>query len=228
MAPKTTTIMLVDDHNIVKEGLRYLIEKDKKFNIVATSSDGMEAIEIAQRFNPHVIVMDIDMPRMNGLDALKLLKDNGVKSKVIIFTAHKNKEYILEATKLGAKGYLFKTCSSEDILKAIYEVSIGRTYIEPSVANVLTQNIHSEITNNSVDLNKIMLLSRREYEVLSLISTGYNNKDIGKYLFISEKTVKNHISKIFKKIEVNDRVQATIFAIESGIRSINIQQQRMK
>lgn len=218
MASKTIKIMLVDDHIIVREGIRTIIENDKDFSIIATSDNGVEAVENAKKYNPHIIIMDINMPEMNGLDALKIIKDQSINTKVIILTSQTNKEYIIAATKLGAKGYLFKNCDTNDLIKAIREVSIGRTYIDQSVANVLTQNTHYEKESNNKQLEKIELLSRREYEVLALISGGLNNKDIGKELFISEKTVKNHITNLFKKIEVNDRVQATIFAYQNGIK----------
>ena len=221
MASKTINIMLVDDHIIVREGIKSLIEKDKDFRIVSTSDNGIEAIENAKIYNPHIIIMDINMPKMNGIDALKIIKDQGINSKVIILTSQTKKEYIIAATKLGAKGYLFKSCDINDLIKAIREVSIGRTYIDQLVADTLTQNIYNEKKNSNIQLEKIKLLSRREYEVLALIAAGFNNKDIGKMLFISEKTVKNHITKLFKKIEVVDRVQATIFAYQNGIKYIN-------
>lgn len=221
MASKTINIMLVDDHVIVREGIRTIIERDKDLSVIATSDNGIEAVENAKIYNPHIIIMDINMPKMNGLDALKIIKDQSINSKVIMLTAQTKKEYIIAATKLGAKGYLFKNCDTNDLIKAIREVSIGRIYIDQSVANVLTQNTYNEKKNSNMQLDKIKLLSRREYEVLALISAGFNNKDIGKELFISEKTVKNHITKLFKKIEVEDRVQATIFAYQNGIKYIN-------
>ncbi len=221
MASKAINIMLVDDHIIVREGIKSLIEKDKDFRIIATSDNGIEAVENAKIYNPHIIIMDINMPKMNGIDALKIIKDQGINSKVIILTSQTKKEYIIAATKLGAKGYLFKNCETNDLIKAIREVSIGRTYMDQSVADILTQNIYNEKENNNIQLEKIKLLSRREYEVLALMAAGFNNKDIGKMLFISEKTVKNHITKLFKKIEVVDRVQATIFAYQNGIKYIN-------
>lgn len=220
MASKTINIMLVDDHIIVSEGLRSIIEKENNFKIVTITSNGIEAVEKAKLFNPHIIIMDINMPTMNGIDALKTIKDQGISSKVIILTGRTDKEYIIAATKLGAKGYLFKSCNTDDLINAIREVSIGRTYIDQSVAYVLTQNTYSEKKNVNIELEKVKALSRREYEVLALISAGFNNKDIGSELFISEKTVKNHITKLFKKIEVEDRVQATIFAYQNGIKYI--------
>lgn len=218
MASKMISIMLVDDHTLIREGIKYIVESEKDLKVVTEASDGNEAIGKASYFKPDIIIMDIHMPNLNGLDALRNMKDTGVKSKVIMLTAYEHREYILEATKLGAKGYLFKNSASDNLIRAIREVNLGRSYIEPSVANVLTKNNidNNDIQNNTID--KLLSLSRREYEVLSLISSGLNNKEIGDKLFISEKTVKNHITNIFKKIEVEDRVQATIFALNNGIR----------
>lgn len=217
MSSKKVNIMLVDDQTIVRDGLKALIEIDKEFKVVATLGEGSEAIEKAKTLKPHIIITDIDIPNINGIEILKTVKDQGINSKVIILTAHRDKEFIIAATKLGAMGYLFKSCETNTLIKALHEISIGRTYIDPSVANVLTQNIYNEIEKSNIELEKVKSLSRREYEVLVLISAGYNNKDIGRKLFISEKTVKNHITKLFKKIDVKDRVQASIFAYKNGI-----------
>ncbi|MBC8588767.1 response regulator [Paratissierella segnis] len=217
MASKIINIMLVDSHTIVREGLKALIEGDKELKVIATSENGKEAVEKARELNPNIIIMDIDIPYMSGIEVLKIIKDQGLNSKVIILTALRNREFIIAATKLGAMGYLFKNCDTNTLLKSIREISIGRTYIDQAVATVLTQNVHNKIQKSNIELEKIKSLSRREYEVLTLISSGRSNKDIGKELFISEKTVKNHITKLFKKIDVNDRVQATIFAYQNGI-----------
>lgn len=204
--------MLVDDHTLVRKGLRLLIEGNKNYNVVEEAKDGEEAIKKAQVLRPDIIIMDVNMPVLNGLDSLKRMKDLGIASKVIMLTAYPNKEYIISATKTGAKGYLIKDTSPENLLKAIKEVYIGRSYIDETVANILTYGNSVELEKGMVELERIKLLSKREYEVLVLLSEGLDNKNIGKKLFISEKTVKNHVTQIYKKLGVTDRVQATIFA----------------
>ena len=210
--------MLVDDHTLIRKGLKLILEAEPDIKIIEEASDGNEAINKAFACKPDIIIMDINMPVLNGLDSLKKMKELGVTSKVIILTAHTNKEYIIAATKIGAKGYLFKDAEPFNLIKAIREVSKGRSYIELSVANILSYGNNNQVNNKEIEPEKIALLSRREYEVLVLLSEGFNNKEIGKELFISEKTVKNHITNIFKKLEVNDRVQATIFALSNSIK----------
>ena len=182
------------------------------------AKDGEEAIARARTSKPDIILMDINMPILNGLEALRIMNDLGIKSKVIILTAYQNKEYILEATKMGAKGYLFKNSEVPNLIKAIREVNIGRSYIEPAVANVLLQNTYDTKNDRDLEMEKIDALSRREYEVLALLSVGLNNRAIGEELFISEKTVKNHITQVFKKLQVKDRVQAAHFAYNNSIK----------
>lgn len=218
MSAKIIKVMLVDDHTLIRKGLKLILESESDIRIIEEASDGIEAINKALTCKPDVIIMDINMPVLNGLDSLKKMKERGIPSKVIILTAHTNKEHIIAATKIGAKGYLFKDAEPSNLIKAIREVSKGRSYIEVSVANILSYGSTNDIHTKGIELDKIALLSRREYEVLVLLSEGYNNKDIGKELFISEKTVKNHITSIFKKLEVNDRVQATLFALNNSIK----------
>lgn len=210
--------MLVDDHLIVREGLKLIIESQTDMRITIDAKDGEEAIMKAKSSKPDIILMDINMPILNGLETLRIMNDLGIRSKVIILTGHQNKEYILEATKMGAKGYLFKNSEVSNLIKAIREVNIGRSYMEPTVANVLMQNTYEDKSDKSLEMEKIEALSRREYEVLALLSVGLNNKAIGEELYISEKTVKNHITQVFKKLQVKDRVQAAHFAYNNSIR----------
>lgn len=210
--------MLVDDHLIVREGLKLIIESQTDMRITIDAKDGEEAIMKAKSSKPDIILMDINMPILNGLETLRIMNDLGIRSKVIILTGHQNKEYILEATKMGAKGYLFKNSEVSNLIKAIREVNIGRSYMEPAVANVLMQNTYEDKSDKSLEMEKIEALSRREYEVLALLSVGLNNKAIGEELYISEKTVKNHITQVFKKLQVKDRVQAAHFAYNNSIR----------
>lgn len=211
MKPKKNNIILVDDHSIIRYGLKLIIESKKELSIVAEACNGREAIDKAILHNPNIIIMDIHMPLMNGLESIREIRNNGVTSKIIVLTASKKKEYIITASKLGVKGYLFKDSDPKNLMKAIQEVSLGRSYLDPEAAVLLA--INKDITRDdpNKDMDKIKLLSKREYEVLELLSKGLSNKVIGNELYISEKTVKNHVTQILKKLEVKDRVQATIF-----------------
>ena len=213
-------IMLVDDHNLFREGIKKILENEKDFKIIAEAADGIEAVKKAIKSSPDIILMDINMPNSSGLDALSKIKNLGIKTKVIILTSESKREYIIEAIKIGAKGFLQKNTTSTNLIKVIREVDIGRSYLQPSLANILSQG-PKENTIEEESFYKIDLLSKREYEILVLIASGYNNKDIGQALFISEKTVKNHITNLFKKIEVKDRVQAVIFSYANNIKNIS-------
>jgi len=158
------------------------------------------------------------MPLINGIDVLRRLKDLGVSTKIIMLTIHDDKEYIFETIKIGADGYMVKDSDADTLIKAIREVKDGRSYIQPSVAKMVAEGLNSDDDEVSSRLKKIKSLTKREYEVLTLIAEGLNNKDIADKLFISEKTVKNHVSNIFKKIGVNDRIQAAIFAYKNNIK----------
>ncbi|NLC03118.1 MAG: response regulator transcription factor [Tissierellia bacterium] len=220
MSVKLIKTMLVDDHNLFREGTKIILERESDIKVIAEAVDGIEAVNMAIIYNPDIILMDINMPNSNGLEALRKIKDLGVKTKVIMLTSEAKREYIIEAIKIGAKGFIQKTSTSKNLIIAIREIDSGRNYLQPSLARVLTQVSKVKLTPDH-NLEKIDLLSKREYEILLLISTGYNNKEIGERLFISEKTVKNHITNLFKKIEVKDRVQAVIFSYANNIKSIN-------
>ncbi len=205
-------ILLVDDHLLVRAGIKMIIESEKSLKVICEASTGIEAIEKTLLLKPDVVLMDINMPDINGLDTLRKMNEMGISSKVIILTGQPNKESIISATKMGAKGYLSKNSEPSSLIRAILDVSKGRSYLDLKVSNLLNNKEQKSINEKPKSFEKINILSKREYEVLILLSRGLNNKVIGEELFISEKTVKNHITQIFKKLEVNDRVQAALFA----------------
>lgn len=212
--------MLADDHVLIREGIKQLLELEDDIRVVVQAGNGQEAIDMALKYDPDVILLDINMPKMNGIDVLRRLKDLGVGSKIIMLTIHEDREYLIETMKIGANGYVLKDSDADTLISAIRDVNNGRTYIQPSIASVLVEDISKSDKEYNEDLRKIEMLTKREYEVLTLIAEGLNNKDIADKLFISEKTVKNHVSNIFKKIEVNDRIQAAIFAFKNNIKKI--------
>ncbi|NMA86905.1 MAG: response regulator transcription factor [Tissierellia bacterium] len=210
--------MLVDDHELIREGIKQILELENDIDVISQVGSGVEAIDLARRYKPDIILLDINMPEMNGIEVLKRLRDLGIESKVIMLTIYNDREYILETMKIGAEGYVLKDSDAEGLVKAIRDVNAGKTYIQPSIASLLIENGIKDELNE--DLKKINSLTKREYEVLTLIAEGLSNKDIADRLFISEKTVKNHVSSIFKKIEVNDRIQAAIFAFKNNIKKL--------
>ena len=218
MPNKNITIMIADDHLLMSEGIKQILELETDIDVIAQAEDGEEAIEKAVKYNPDVILLDINMPKMNGIDVLRRLKDLGVKSNVIMLTMHEDREYLRETIKIGADGYVLKDSDADSLIKAIRDVNNGKTYIQPSIASLLVNDI-GRVEENS-DFQRIESLTKREYEVLILIAEGLNNKDIADKLYISEKTVKNHVSSIFKKLDVNDRIQAAIFAFKNNIKKL--------
>lgn len=219
MKDKCITVMIVDDHVLLREGLKQILELEDDIEVVAQAGDGEEAIEKAQEYNPDVMLLDINMPKINGIETLRRLKDLGINSKTIMLTIHEDREYLFETMKIGANGYVLKDSDADGLIKAIRDVNHGKTYIQPSIASILVEELNEKGKIDG-DYAKIESLTKREYEVLTLIAGGLNNREIANKLFISEKTVKNHVSNIFKKLEVNDRIQAAIFAFKNNIKKI--------
>lgn len=219
MKDKTIKVVIADDHALIREGIKQILELESDIAVIGQAGDGEEAFNMAMELNPDIILLDINMPKLNGIETLRKFKDMGIKSKVIILTIHEDKEYILKTLKLGANGYMLKDSSADSLIKGIRDVAKGEKYIQPSVADLVSRSSnYDEYFNISID--KINSLTKREYEVLILIAEGLNNKDIADRLYISEKTVKNHVSNIFKKLDLNDRVQAAIFAYKNNIKKL--------
>ncbi len=211
-------VMIADDHALIREGIKKLLELEENFEIVALAGDGEQAIASIKETSPDVVLLDINMPVMNGIDCLKQIKQDYPEIKVIMLTIHEDAEYLIETINIGAEGYVLKDADVSSLVKAIQKVVQGEVYIHPTLSGILVReykrkdkNIEDVIGNN---------LTKREYEVIRLISKGYNNKEIAIELFISEKTVKNHVSNIFKKIKVTDRTQAALYAIKHNITKI--------
>lgn len=212
--------MIADDHVLVREGLKQLLELETDIDVIAQAGDGKEAVQQALEYTPDVVLLDINMPKMNGIEVLRRFKDLGVKSKVIMLTIHEDKEYLFETMKIGANGYVLKDSDSDSLIKAIKGVNNGETYIQPSISSLLVEDMDRKDNESNKELLKIKSLTKREYEVLTLIAEGLSNRSIADKLYISEKTVKNHVSSILKKLEVNDRIQAAIFAFKTNIKKI--------
>lgn len=209
-------LMIVDYHGLFREGIRRILSDTKDIIVVAEASDGETAIVNAKIYNPDIILLDISMPYMNGIDTLRKMKDQGIKSKIIILSGKSNKKNIIDSIKIGADCFLTKDNNSESLIDTIRKLYRGESDFGQSLEKMLSDNIEEELLDD-IDVGKIDKLSTREYEILILIAHGYNNKAIGKELYISEKTVKNHITSLFKKLEVEDRVQAVIFVYTNKI-----------
>lgn len=207
-------LAIVDDHSLMREGLAKLLQMESRFEVVKKASDGMEILEeLETKKEIDVMLLDINLPQLSGIEILKKIRRAGQDTKVIMLTIHDNKEYLIEALNAGANGYVLKDAQSDDLIRAIETVYNGGSYVHPSLAGELFQEISRQRVrkeNPSGDL-----LTRRENEVLCLIAKGQSNKGISDKLHISEKTVKNHVSSILRKLNLQDRTQAAIYAIKT-------------
>lgn len=206
-------VMLADDHILMREGIRQLLEFDGSISIIAEASDGEECIDKLLKSNPDVLLLDINMPKKNGIEVLQEIKSRNINVKVLILTVHNETEYLLKAVDIGVDGYILKDSESAELKKAINAVLNGESYIQPSLIPAL----NNRLIARDVDKDKIDSLTKRELEVLIQVANGMFNKEIATSLDISERTVKNHISNIFKKIDVSDRTQAAVFAIKNDL-----------
>ena len=209
-------VMIADDHSMIREGLKQLLELEGEFEVIEEACDGVDCLNKLKKVSPDVLLLDINMPKKNGLDVLQVMKDKRIKVKVLVLTVHNEVEYLLRAVDIGVNGYLLKDSESAELKKAILSVVNGDDYIQPSLIPVL----NSKMIDRNQDSEKIENLTKRELQVLKMVAVGAYNKDIAKGLGISERTIKNHVSNIFKKIGVSDRTQAAVFAIRNNL--INI------
>ncbi|MBD5547726.1 MAG: response regulator transcription factor [Lachnospiraceae bacterium] len=206
-------VMLADDHALMREGIKHLLEFDGTIEVIAEANDGVECLEILKNVKPDILLLDINMPILNGLNVLDELKQKNDDIKVLMLTVHSEVEYLIHAVDIGADGYILKDSGSAELKQAIDIILGGDSYIQPSLLPVL----NSRLINRDTDKDKLQSLTRREIEILKQIAGGMFNKEIAINLNISERTVKNHISNIFKKIDVSDRTQAAVFAIRNNI-----------
>lgn len=206
-------IVIADDHVMMREGIKQLLEFDGSIKVIGEAGDGIECLKVLENTIPDVLLLDINMPHMNGLEVLKEIKKRRIDLGVLILTVHNEVEYLVKAVDIGIDGYILKDSESSELKKAIESVINGDKYIQPS----LIPGLNSRLINRDSDKDKLEQLTKRELEVLVLIANGMFNKEIAIELNISERTVKNHISNIFKKIDVADRTQAAVFAIKNNL-----------
>ena len=199
-------VMLADDHVLIREGIKQLLEFDGSMKVIAEASDGIECLEKLKNVKPDILLLDINMPNMNGIDVLKELKEKNDPLKVLILTVHSEVEYLVKAVDIGANGYILKDSGSTELKQAINAVIDEGSYIQPNLIPAL----NSRLINRDMDKEKLASLTKREVEILTQVACGMFNKEIAVNLNISERTVKNHISNIFKKIDASDRTQAAV------------------
>ena len=206
-------VMLADDHVLMREGIRQLLEFDGTISVIAEANNGVECMEQLLSVHPDILLLDINMPVMNGIEVLQEIKKKNISVKVLVLTVHNEVEYLLKAVDIGVDGYIMKDSESSELKRAINEILSGEKYIQPSLIPML----NNKLANRDIDKDKLNSLTSRELEVLVQVANGMFNKEIAINLNISERTVKNHVSNIFKKIDVTDRTQAAVFAIRNNL-----------
>jgi two-component system, NarL family, response regulator DegU len=221
-------ILLADDHTLFRQGLRRIFALEDDLEVVGEAGDGEVVVELADSLMPHVIIMDINMPKKNGVEATRAIKQLNPELKVLILSIHDDEEYVFETIRVGANGYLLKDVDSESLLDAVRKTVEGASFIHPKVTTKLFEEFkrlsqqaaefESERTmEREEDACLHFSLTQRESEILKLMAEGKSNRTIGEVLFISEKTVKNHVSSILCKLGVDDRTQAVITAAKNGL-----------
>ena len=210
---KEIRVLLVDDHQIIIDGLQSLLISEVGIRVISNANNGREAIELLRVLDVDVVLMDIDMPVMNGLDTAKIVKEKYSNTKVIILSMHSEKAMVKDLIELGVDGYLLKNTSKDELIGAIKKVSEGGRYFSTDVTLSL---LEKENTNKLNTTNSGIKLTAREIEIIKLISEGYTNKEIGDQLFISHRTVDTHRTNLMKKIEVNNVAGIISYAIKNG------------
>ena len=219
-------IIIADDHAILRSGIRKVLEFEDDFTVVAEATNGLEAIEKTLELEPDILLLDINMPIKNGFETLTELVNKKIDTKIIILTINNDENYVLEMLKNGASGYLLKDIEPSMLIKAIRKIHQGENYIYPEIARQIFGDV--DFSADMAKTAELILkqrrcerLTARELDVLQCICKGMSNHEIAKELFVSEKTVKNHLTKIFRKINVNDRTQALLYVLKNKIMTID-------
>jgi DNA-binding NarL/FixJ family response regulator len=213
---KKVRIVLAEDHTILREGLRALLSADPKFKIVGEAADGRQAVRSVEKLGPDLVMMDLSMPRMTGMDAIREIKKRYPETKIIALTVHKTEEYLRTTLQAGADAYVLKDATHDELLMAIENALKGKTYLSPGVSEKVIEG-YLEGKKSRLPSSTLGLLSPREREVLKLIAEGYKNKEIAADLCISLKTVEKHRANLMKKLDLHNAAALTAYAIEQGL-----------
>jgi NarL family two-component system response regulator LiaR len=208
------TVIIVEDHEIVRKGLLSYLEEQDQIDVVAVAANGDAAIRIMKEHAPDVVLMDLVMPGMDGVETTRRIKDISPRTQIIVLTSYHQDEFIFPALKAGAISYLLKDVTTDDLLEAICRAAVGEATLHPRIAARVVQEIQNK---DSWEINPFTTLTDREMEVLQLIAKGYTNQKIAGKLIISHGTVKRHVSNILNKLHLADRTQAAVYAWEQGI-----------
>jgi DNA-binding NarL/FixJ family response regulator len=209
-------IVLADDQPLVRGGFRLILEGEEGVSVVGEASDGEEAVAAAQRLRPDVVLMDVQMPRVDGLEATRRIAQNAaIQARVLILTTFERDDYVFEALRAGASGFMLKNATPEDLVRAVRIVAAGEALLAPSITRRVIED-YARHSSPSRD-GRLDQLTERELEVLRLLATGKSNSELAAHLYLGEGTIKTHVSHVLGKLGLRDRVQAVVFAYESGL-----------
>ena len=209
-------IVIAEDHTILREGLRVLLASNPSFEVVGEASDGLEAVRFAESLSPHLILMDLSMPKMSGMGAIQEIKRKSPGTKILVLTVHRTEEYILAALKAGADGYALKDATHTELVHAIQSVLSGQRYLSPGISEKVVEGYlkGKKVVRSSAPWGP---LTQREHDILKMIAQGYKNRAIAENLCISVKTVEKHRGNLMKKLDLHSASALTAFAMEKGL-----------
>jgi len=211
-----TRVLIVDDHPLVRGGLRSLLQRSGEFDVIAEGADGYEAIELASLHAPDVILLDVAMPRLNGTDAAKYIREKVPRAGIVMISMHADESYILRALKSGARGYLLKASPESEVLSAVRAVASGQAYFSPVITRILVEEYVAEMQRRGVE-DSYDLLTFREKEILQLLVTGKANKEVADMLNVSVATIETHRNNIFQKLHVHNLPELILYAVRKGL-----------
>ena len=213
-----TQILLVDDHKIIRDGLRALLEKHPEMTVAADTDNGAKAIELCKTLQPHVVVMDVTMPELNGIEATRRIIAENSAIKIVALSMHSDRRFVIEMFKAGAAGYLLKDCAGDELIRAINTVIAGQTYLSPQIADLVLDDYLHRVPNG--ENSAFSLLTNREREVLQLLAEGKSTKQIAANFHVSIKTIETHRQHIMAKLNIQSVAELTKYAIREGLTSL--------
>jgi len=213
---KAIRILLADDHTVVRKGLRLLLETQPGFSVIADAADGREAVAMAEKVAPDVVVMDVAMPTLNGIEAARQITARQPQTAVVFLSMHSDEAYVLKALKAGARAYLLKDSAEYDLINAVKAVSEGKAFFSPAISKMLVEDYMRQMRERAVE-DSYELLTTREREVLQLLAEGRNNKEVANVLNLSLYTVETHRSNIFQKLNLHSGAELILYAVRKGV-----------
>jgi len=214
-------ILLADDHAILRAGLVRLLSEEPDIEVIGEADNGREAVQKVQELHPDIVLMDIGMPVMNGMEATKQIKKRDQEVKILVLTMHDNEEYLFQVLQAGASGYVLKKAADSDLVNAIHVVNRGDCFLYPSAAKMVVEDYLEKLKHGQEPTSSFDTLTEREREILTLVAEGYTNREIAEALFISVKTVETHKANIMEKLNLHKRAELVRYAIKKGMLQVD-------